>query len=438
MISQQTLYERQPLQKGAENSLGKILNYLPDTGTLLDVGCATGALGHYLQANTHIIADAIEAHPASIQQAQAFYRTLYPLDLEANDFTQNIAQQYDIIVIADVLEHLKEPAQTLARLLKLLKPQGTLLISLPNVGHNAVILQLLNAQFNYQGHGLLDQTHLRFFAHQNIPHLFQQAGIQDWGIIDRVIIGTQGTEFQHLLDQGVTLAVQQLLQTLPEGNTYQFILRATKKTQQTHAPIENHAPAGLYIQTGIFYQTEKQQEYQAEQAIMQTHELTHLPQNIQIQLPPQATKIRLDPMDIPGIVTLQNIRLTDTQNTTHWQLAPDTALSQKDGATELHWNKDKLIVQAKGYDSWVELPIPQQTLAQSKQLQYQLTWNPTPDFRLLNQIDQQTQQHEQFRQLQQSLQNAEQQRDACYNSTLKYKLKKIYTKAKQILKNTTH
>lgn len=94
-----------------------------------------------------------------------------PLDMERESF--------DVALCADVLEHLVDPWSTLKKLAVLLKPGGTLIVSLPNARDYTLALKLLFAgDFQYQKEGLMDKGHLRFFCKKNMTHLIRQAGFQ--------------------------------------------------------------------------------------------------------------------------------------------------------------------------------------------------------------------------------------------------------------------
>ena len=83
--------------------------------------------------------------------------------------------EFDAIVAADVLEHLKDPLEALNRLRPFLKPDGFFVISVPNVAHGSVRLALLSGDFEYADIGLLDSTHLRFFTRETLEKLLDDA-----------------------------------------------------------------------------------------------------------------------------------------------------------------------------------------------------------------------------------------------------------------------
>ena len=47
----------------------------------------------------------------------------------------------------------------------MLKKEGCLLISTPNIAHNSIIINLLNNYFEYTDVGILDNTHLKFYTY---------------------------------------------------------------------------------------------------------------------------------------------------------------------------------------------------------------------------------------------------------------------------------
>jgi 2-polyprenyl-3-methyl-5-hydroxy-6-metoxy-1,4-benzoquinol methylase len=85
----------------------------------------------------------------------------------------------DVLVCADVLEHVPDPGSLLARLLATyLRPGGTLIVSLPNVAHWYVRASLLLGRWEYADKGILDRTHLRFFSARAAERLLLDTGLR--------------------------------------------------------------------------------------------------------------------------------------------------------------------------------------------------------------------------------------------------------------------
>jgi len=128
---------------------------------------------------------------------------------------------YDYVIYADVLEHLVEPATVLTETKKILKEDGSVWISIPNVAYNGVIIELINDQFTYRETGLLDSTHLRFFTMNSLDKMVKKCGFK---------IG-----FEHNLQNKVSLsefkdaytkvppAIASFLKFRPGGEVYQMI-----------------------------------------------------------------------------------------------------------------------------------------------------------------------------------------------------------------------
>jgi 2-polyprenyl-3-methyl-5-hydroxy-6-metoxy-1,4-benzoquinol methylase len=173
-----------------------VLEEVPDGARVLDVGCATGYLAAELSRRGCVV-DGIEFDPAAAQQARAYCREVVVGDLEAPSTQAEVERMIigtrpagdreahdaesagarpEIIICADVLEHLRDPWAALAWLRTLLAPGGRAVISVPNIAHWTARRALLRGRFDYADHGLLDRTHLRFFTRASAAELARRAG----------------------------------------------------------------------------------------------------------------------------------------------------------------------------------------------------------------------------------------------------------------------
>jgi 2-polyprenyl-3-methyl-5-hydroxy-6-metoxy-1,4-benzoquinol methylase len=85
-------------------------------------------------------------------------------------------KHFDRVLLLDVLEHLRHPEQILEQCHAILKREGLLIVSLPNIANIAVRLMLLFGRFEYSARGLLDKTHLRFFTRKTARNLMEENG----------------------------------------------------------------------------------------------------------------------------------------------------------------------------------------------------------------------------------------------------------------------
>jgi len=82
-------------------------------------------------------------------------------------------EYFDIIICADVLEHLVDPWSAVDKLSRFLKKDGLLIVSMPNIREWKTLGKVVfQGNFNYQTTGgIMDKTHLRFFCKKNIYQL---------------------------------------------------------------------------------------------------------------------------------------------------------------------------------------------------------------------------------------------------------------------------
>jgi hypothetical protein len=83
---------------------------------------------------------------------------------------------FDVVLLADVLEHLVQPFEVLRMARSFLRSAGGVVASLPNIAHWTVRWNLLRGRFDYQPLGIMDATHLRWFTARSLHRLFAQAG----------------------------------------------------------------------------------------------------------------------------------------------------------------------------------------------------------------------------------------------------------------------
>ena len=83
---------------------------------------------------------------------------------------------YDVVLCADILEHLTHPESLLEQLGSLLAPHGMLVVSVPNVSHWYSRGRIGLGLFDYDQRGILDETHMRFFTRRSITRRLRNAG----------------------------------------------------------------------------------------------------------------------------------------------------------------------------------------------------------------------------------------------------------------------
>jgi 2-polyprenyl-3-methyl-5-hydroxy-6-metoxy-1,4-benzoquinol methylase len=159
---------------------------------ILDVGCGEGATLAWLKGRyPTAVTIGLEGNPGLRNRLSTNADVAHIVDL--NDDIPNVGSP-DLILCLDVLEHLTAPEQVLARLAGILAPNGTVIVSLPNVAHLSVSLPLITrGEFQYRDAGILDRTHLRFFVKRSAIELLNGAGL----IVEHALrLGLDGAKSQ--------------------------------------------------------------------------------------------------------------------------------------------------------------------------------------------------------------------------------------------------
>ncbi|MGN1274100.1 MAG: class I SAM-dependent methyltransferase [Thermoguttaceae bacterium] len=185
---------RHEINTEENDSCGQEFRMITPRSRVLDVGCACGDMGSSLHYEKECHVWGCDYNPYSLQEAEKTggFERLFPIDL--NTFTVDDFPEFhaffDFILLGDVLEHLIQPSETLAKLKSFLKPDGHFVVSIPNIAHSSIKMKLLQDDFTYTPSGLLDCTHLRFFTYKTFPEFFGNLGLK----IEKVSGSVKGIE----------------------------------------------------------------------------------------------------------------------------------------------------------------------------------------------------------------------------------------------------
>ncbi len=214
------------------SSLTKIIGKITPGSSVLEFGPAGGYMTRYLKENLGCKIVCVEISEELANSAKLFCERMIIGDIDHLDFKKEfpVDHTFDFIIFSDVLEHLYFPKKPLSESLRLLKENGRILASIPNIAHGSIILQLLNGRFEYQSQGLLDNTHIRFFTKSSIYSLFQETGYKI-DHLERVKIGIFETEFDFKKDRYSEIQ-QEAISLSEESETYQFIVDASRSSSK--------------------------------------------------------------------------------------------------------------------------------------------------------------------------------------------------------------
>lgn len=153
-----------------------IAQLIPQGASVLDVGCGVGDLCIVLRKLRGAEVMGLEPHVERAAEARK-----HGLTIECGELDRSVASRcgkFDVVVFADVLEHLVDPVSVLEISHQVLRPEGRIVASIPNIAHWSVRLKLLFGHFDYEECGLLDATHLRWFTQKTVERVFAAAGFR--------------------------------------------------------------------------------------------------------------------------------------------------------------------------------------------------------------------------------------------------------------------
>jgi len=142
---------------------------------VLELGCGDGAFGAELARMGN---EVVGVDPKANPPVTSRFEDVAPGDLEngLRELARNSTQRFDRILMLDMLEHLRDPAQVLRSVRAMLGARGKLIVSVPNAVNLTVRIMVLFGRFRYSDRGILDWSHLRFFTAKSIAALLEEQG----------------------------------------------------------------------------------------------------------------------------------------------------------------------------------------------------------------------------------------------------------------------
>ena len=204
---------------------------------VLEVGTSTGYTSKILKNRGNRIIG-IEMDEEAGEIAKQYCESMIVGDIEELNLDDYIGpSSIDVIVLGDILEHLRRPDIILKKMKRYLTPNGYLVVSLPNICHGDILLNLLNGSFCYTSVGLLDETHIHFFARKNISNIFSTSGYNIYDL--RKMITPIGATEQKIDLRRIPLILQKFIKSLPDSNVYQFVFKAVPSNNPVNEAVSN-------------------------------------------------------------------------------------------------------------------------------------------------------------------------------------------------------
>lgn len=205
-------YQNKSLGYGiGQTRLRKILELAGDARgkKILDVGCATGYLGRRLKEIGNKVVGVEISVPAA-EEARKILDQVHIFDIENR--WPALGGGFDLVIAAETLEHVFDPAQVLKEIRQALVPNGELIITTPNFLTWINRLKFLFGAFKYTDQGAFDFGHIRFFTYSYLQEVLSASGFK---IVKE----------NHIIFPGKLTGV---LRFWPSLFTSQFVIKARK------------------------------------------------------------------------------------------------------------------------------------------------------------------------------------------------------------------
>ncbi|AJH01821.1 hypothetical protein LF65_05299 [Clostridium beijerinckii] len=212
-----------------------------DGAKVLELGCSTGYITKYLNSEKHCENSAVEISKKALDKVSSILKYSINNDLNfIEDWIDKLPDNYfDFIVCQDVLEHLIDPFKVLRILKGKLLPRGKFLISIPNVSHNTILMQLLKNRFDYKDVGILDRTHIKFYTKETFSEEAKKIGLKRIGHYITYLV-PDGTGWETEYSQ-YSLEERNILLKHGDGHVFQnlFILGKEECFCEEESPLYN-------------------------------------------------------------------------------------------------------------------------------------------------------------------------------------------------------
>lgn len=162
------------------NIRSDIFDLLPEKiDRVLEVGCGTGETLYFIKSKyKNVTTVGIELTESIAAIAAKKVDIVKNLDVESSRSLIELGK-FDLILLLDVLEHLRDPWNVLKSLVEdNLVKGGVVITSIPNARNHKLLVNLIRGDFDYSATGILDRTHLRFFTKNSMLKMIKDANLE--------------------------------------------------------------------------------------------------------------------------------------------------------------------------------------------------------------------------------------------------------------------
>ena len=209
-----------------------LFKHLEFVGDVLDVGCNAGANINFLKRNYDNVGFSmgLDYNDTAINVAKETLSIAQVCNFNDLEQLSTILsnKSFNTIIIADVLEHLLYPKQVVEILYSKLKPNGKIIISLPNTGYYATLFHFFRRKWPRNERGIYDKTHIQFFFKRNLQDIVPVSA--EYKLINRTF---KLVEYKSVFLDKIFIPIIPFIPIIRDFFTFQYILEIRKHSNQS-------------------------------------------------------------------------------------------------------------------------------------------------------------------------------------------------------------
>jgi methionine biosynthesis protein MetW len=182
-----TRYRELVERGGLSGTHRQLIAWVPAGSRVLELGCSTGYIGRRLIQEKGCSVTGVELDSAAADEARQAGLSVIEGSLDDPSLRGSIEDRFDVVIAADVLEHLRDPAAALTDIRRWVAPNGCAVLAVPNIATWSVRAKLFfGGHFEYEETGIMDRTHVHFFTYRNFHALLRGQG---WRVRETMVEG---------------------------------------------------------------------------------------------------------------------------------------------------------------------------------------------------------------------------------------------------------
>ena len=214
-----------------------VLRMIKPRSTVLEFGCSDGHITRYMKQKLECCVNIVEMDESLYRDAMNYAEKGYLGDIEGFEWVKTFTgMTFDYIVFLDVLEYLHDPEKVLYLAKNFLAEHGQILLSVPNVAHDSIIINLINDKFQYVNQARPNLKQIHFFTYYSLKQILTSCGLVSTSETE---IYMEPEQTQYCNDWSMAGVVSRNTPLMRErGNTCQFVYTCVKNTA-----LDNHQHA---------------------------------------------------------------------------------------------------------------------------------------------------------------------------------------------------